>query len=280
MWWNINNRLPLILKYENSPLRFYNLDLFFVSEACIGHNCYPDFNGYVVISDPKVATCLHGAFSWYIKESFYPHIFGITYGSSFIAFSLDLFPHVVFIGTYTKPENSQYFNPIKFSELSAYIIDCPERNKTIYLGGDLNSRPADLNDIRPDSVWKYAENVDIISNTHGRSYFPDLCNSANVMPVNHLKYKGSYFAGDFTYQKADMKSQIDFIITDHEGRNLINEFCIIQSNWFLSDHKPIYLKISINMIAPAISLYKRVIELNFDISKPHVVVKRYKGLYN
>ena len=100
------------------------------------------------------------------------------------------------------------------------------------------------------------------------------------MPVNHLKYKGSYFAGDFTYQKADMKSQIDFIITDHEGRNLINEFCIIQSNWFLSDHKPIYLKISNNMIAPAISLYKRAIELNFDISKPHVVVKRYKGLYN
>ena len=59
---------------------------------------------------------------------------------------------------------------------------------------------------------------------------------------------------DFTSQKADMKSQTDFVLTDKEGRSLINDFLIIQSNWFLSDNKSIHLKLSIDMVTPARSL--------------------------
>ena len=39
IWWNVNKRLPLILKYINSPMHStHNLDMFFVSETCMGYN--------------------------------------------------------------------------------------------------------------------------------------------------------------------------------------------------------------------------------------------------
>ena len=60
MWWNVNKRLPLIMKYHNNPLVDKNLDMFFVSETCVGCNEYPPLKNYVVISDPKSTICSHG----------------------------------------------------------------------------------------------------------------------------------------------------------------------------------------------------------------------------
>ena len=49
IWWNVNKRLPLILKYINSPMHStHNLDMFFVSETCMGYNHNPHFTGYSV----------------------------------------------------------------------------------------------------------------------------------------------------------------------------------------------------------------------------------------
>ena len=86
--------------------------------------------------------------------------------------------------------------------------------------------------------------------------------------------------GDFTYQKGDLKSQIDFVLIDAEGKKLINKFCVMQEDWVISDHKHIFLDLSITLNLPAISLYKRSLELNFDYMKPSNVVNRFKGQYD
>ena len=146
-----------------------------------------------------------------------------------------MIPHVVFIGVYIKPESSQFFDPLMFSELCSYIIECHEHNKTGILRGDFNNRPGELNNIRNNNLWIYTENMDKYSNSHGRTYFPVLCNSADVMPLNHLVFNHSTFQGDYTYHKADMKSQIDFSLTDMNGRNFIKKCNIIQQNCFRLD---------------------------------------------
>ena len=120
MWWNVNKRLPHVLKYD-SPLNIKKLDMFFVSETCLGHGSYPSFKDFTVTSDPTVKSCLHGFFAWYLKDSVHGYLMKVTYGSSFIAFSLDIFPHIVFIGVYIKPEGSVYFDPMMFTGLVSFI---------------------------------------------------------------------------------------------------------------------------------------------------------------
>ena len=119
--------------------------MFFVSETCVGYNEYPSLENYVVISDPESSVCLHGGMAWYIKESLFEYVFAVTYVSSSFGFSLEMFPNIVFIGVYVKPEGSKYFDPCMFAELCAYVLDCHERSKIVYLGGDFNSRPGDFN---------------------------------------------------------------------------------------------------------------------------------------
>ena len=246
----------------------------------MGYNGYPDYYGFTVISDPNISVCHHGGFAWYIKDSIYGNVFNVTFKSSFIAFSLDMFPHVVFIGAYVKPENSNYFDPLMFSEICSFIVECHNSHKIVFIGGDFNCRVGNLNSMMRNNLWKYDQNVDTITNSHGRIYFPALCDTAKIMPINHLNYKRRKFMGDYTYQKQDRKSQIDFVLTDKTGRDFINDFCIIQNDWFLSDHKPLCLKLSLPLLIPAISLYKRSIDLNFEISKQSPSIIRFKGIYN
>ena len=100
------------------------------------------------------------------------------------------------------------------------------------------------------------------------------------MPINHLMYNSKEFPGDFTHIKADMKSQIKFALTDRNGRKLIQEFNIIQENWHLTDHKPIELKLSLNMNIDSSTLYLRDVDLNFDISNIKQKIPRFNKLYD
>ena len=61
-----------------------------------------------------------------------------------------------------------------------------------------------------------------------------------IYPVNHLKYKGKIFPSEHTYRKSGKKSHIDFVLTDKIGRNYIDKFKVLNENWHLSDHMPMY----------------------------------------
>ena len=79
---------------------------------------------------------------------------------SFPKFRLDFIPNIVFIGAYIQPENSLYFNVNMFSELSELLIDIKERNLTPILGGDLNCRYGNLNQMFGNGSILYNENID------------------------------------------------------------------------------------------------------------------------
>ena len=55
---------------------------------------------------------------------------------------------------------------------------------------------------------------------------------------------------------------------------------IIQHDWFLSDHKPISLNLSVPLVMPADALYKRSLDLNFDDMEPCPTLARFNGNYN
>ena len=93
-------------------------------------------------------------------------------------------------------------------------------------------------------------------------------------------YNSKEFPGDFTYIKADMKSQIDFALIDRIGRKLIQEFNIIQENWHLTDHKPIELQLSLNLNIDSSTLYLRAVDLNFDITNIKQNIARFNKLYD
>ena len=67
-----------------------------------------------------------------------------------------------------------------------------------------------------------------------------------MFPINH-KYRNKVYHGDFTYIKNDKKSQIDFALTNKEGRKCILSFEVKRTNWHTSDHRPIELIVEMNM---------------------------------
>ena len=167
-----------------------------------------------------------------------------------------------------------------FAELCAHVIDCHELGKIVYLGGDFNSRPGDFNCVTDKSFWNYSENVDKNCNSHGMSFFKDLCSTVNVMPLNHMKFNDEYMQGDFTYHKGDLKSQIDYVLRDRDGLDFVDSFSVIQNNWHLSDHKPVEVILSIYMDISAEIIYRRSRELNFDVANRIPIVTRFKGDYD
>ena len=110
-----------------------------------------------------------------------------------------------------------------FSDICSHVLDCHNNNKIVFLGGDFNSRPCDLNDLPNDGSWKYVPNIDTSKN-----FFPELCKVGGIMPINHLRLNNKEFSGDFTYIKSNKKSQIDYILTDKNGPKYVKDFNVIQ----------------------------------------------------
>ena len=72
-----------------------------------------------------------------------------------------------------------------------------------------------------------------------------MCDLLRILPLNHCIYNEKHFDGNFTYFKANIKSQIDFVLTNNLGRSMVKKFEIIQTGWHFSDHVPTNLNISL-----------------------------------
>ena len=73
----------------------------------------------------------------------------------------------------------------------------------------------------------------------------DVCNTNKIYPINHMKLYGKVYHGDYTYFKNDKRSQIDLALTNNSGRKCIASFEVVSTNWHISDHRPIALKVNI-----------------------------------
>ena len=238
--WNVNKRFYL---YSKCPEKFTTVfssvyDIIFISETNLGCDALPVFDNYTIFADPDRKLCDFGGIACYVRNTIASHVFQIKYHLSHISLRIDTCPGFMFIGVYIQPEGARHFNGSMFSDLSQTIIDCHEKGLVPFIGGDLNSRPGNLDSLS-NGKWKYDANRDVNQNKHGKTFFRDLCSACKIKPINGLIYDKKEFHNDFTFIRGSAKSQIDFSLTDDIGRKYIKSFRIIQHDWHLSDHKPI-----------------------------------------
>ena len=255
-------------------------DIIFVSETSVGYDAIPEFEFYAKYADKDVQILNHGGIALYVNKKLAPHVFNLSFHTSFVAFRLDFVPTLVFIGCYVQPESSKYFDPSLFSELCSFLISTRERKLTPIMGGDMNCRFGDLNNLCSAGNLAYEQNVDVDSNKHGLIYGTDVCTVSDVFPLNHLVHKGRSYEGDFTYHKAGRKSQIDFVFTSKEGLQFVKHFSIIRDNWHLSDHRPICLEISASRMINSSFLLRRAKELNYEFNPHRTLITRHLGSYD
>ena len=194
-------------------------------------------------------------------------------------FRLDFIPERMFGGVYIQPESSKYYSDKMFTDVDQMLSKCRENGYTPFIGGDFNSRLGDLNKLTPNT-WKYEDNCDRITNKHGRTLMSDICKKNKVYPINHLKHKGVVFHGDHTYIKNEKKSQIDYAITNSKGRGEVVTFKVIDTNWHISDHRPIALKINFSSKIRSDVILARAHDLNYEDAKEAIDIKRFNKQYD
>ena len=277
----MNKRLYLLSNKKNlkiSPLDGSLYDIVFIFESNLAYSALPEIDKYTVFCNPE-RYCKHGGIALYVKDNIANHIFDITYNECFIMFRLDFAPERMFGGVYIYPESSIYYLDKMFADVDQMLAKCHERGYIPFIGGDFNARLGDLN-IFAATSWKYENNCDLKMNSHGRTMMKDICRRNKVYPINHLKYKGEIFHGDFTYIKDRNKSQIDFVITSSQGRNDLVSFEVVETNWHMSDHRPITLRINIDTIIRTDVLLTIANDLNYEDSSEGVNIKRFNKEYN
>ena len=279
LWWNVNKRLDAIAK-SHSPIQNYRPKIVFVLESALGYDIIPNVKFYRKLADTSIESLNHGGVVAYIDKNIFSHVFEITYSKFYIAFRLDFVPHFIFIGVYIQPINSPYFDSNMYGILSELILSYRERNLIPIIGGDINCRFGDLNHAFREQRHLYNENADTITNLQGLTYGVDMCNSCQVFPVNHLKLPNKTFTGDYTYFKADKRSQIDFLFTDSAGIKHILDLVIPVNDWHLSDHRSLLVELKADESINPSTLLRRAKDLNYIFDPDHVKPKRYLSEYN
>ena len=279
LWWNINKRLYLYNENVSiTPFRHSTYDIIFIFETNLVSSALPKIDNYTALANPNLKYCTHGGIAVFVKNTIIKNVFDLTHNACYIAFRLDTVPSYIFGGVYIQPENSRYFTPNMFAELDTLLSRCVEYNYTPYIGGDFNSRLGDLNIL--STSWHYHKNVDQTTNKHGRTYMTDICKRNYIYPINHLKYNGMTFKGDFTYFKNEKKSQIDFVLTNNNGRKYMTSFEIINYDWHISDHKPTSLEIHVDSTISSTTILARAENMNYEYSPQQIKIQRYNKNYN
>ena len=111
--------------------------------------------------------------------------------------------------------------------------------------GDLNSRINNLSQFNnPLQDISYSTNPDSRANANG-SYTVDICHACEMIPVNHLIYKGNSFPGALTYRQiSNWISQLDWSLISSDAVPQIKSYTFHKDLNLLTDHAGIGIKIS------------------------------------
>ena len=276
----MNKRLYLLSNKKNvkiSPFDGGLYDIIFILETNLAYSALPEIDNYTVLCNSD-RYCKQGGIAVYLKDDIATHIFDVTYNECYIMFRLDFAPSRMFGGVYIYHERSVNYDDKMFADVDELLIKCNERGIIPFIGGDFNARVGDLNSFTGYS-WKYEENCDLTTNSHGRTMMKDICRRNKMYPINHLKYRRKVFNGDFTFIRDGNKSQIDFVITSSLGRNELVSFEVLKTNWHMSDHRPVTVQINTDCEIRTDVLLMRAANLN-EVSNEAINVKRFNKEYN
>ena len=246
----------------------------------MGYDILPCMKNYTKFADQNVKFQDNGGVVAYVQNELALHVFDVTYNTCFISLRLDQIPHFAFIGTYIQPEGSSHFDPDMFGTLGSHVLSLHEKNLIPILGGDMNCRFGELNNAFQEQRLAYLDNKDNVSNHHGRTYGIELCNSCKIFPLNHLRMYNKTHQGDFTYFKAERKSQIDLVFTNRAGIKYVKGYDICNESWHLSDHRPLCLELKAVESISCQSLLRRSKDLNYEFDPLLTKPVRYLSTYD
>lgn len=233
-------------------------DILFISET---HSKLPDIKNFIIAGHYTSSHSKRGGIAIYVKKDLASHVHNVITNECYISLQLRYAPTITFIGVYIPPIDSVYFNEDCFADVISFLIDNINRGHTLFVGGDFNSRPGDLNNINPRNGMRYEKNVDVSTNSHG-TIFGDLCRTTNLLPINHLRYNDQIFPGQFTFYRGNKKSQIDYVLTNMKGLELIDTMQFVNKDWHISDHIPIALNLQLPVAIDLRAIYMRICDLN------------------
>ena len=217
-----------------------------------------DIENFVKFGDPNFPLFQkHGGIAVFVNSVYAQYIIDMRFTKCSISFSISVFPNIFFMGVYVYPSSSNNYRETDFAIVINEANYWMTKGFHPYIGGDFNSRIGDLNVISKKSLnWRYTDNCDSGINDN-KIFFTDMCDILNILPLNHCIYLKKLFDGDFTYFKANKKSQIDFVLTDNVGRRNVDQFVIVHSGWHFSDHLPIDTDVRCKFEICALSLLIR-----------------------
>lgn len=270
-WWNVNGKLDLCLKASKW---IYEQDMLFVSET---HGKETEINQFQIAAQYKSVYGKRGGITVYIKNEWANEVTDVQTNECYVGITLKCAPKYTFIGVYIPPYDSVYYNETCFADTIAYIKSRQENGHTVYIGGDFNSRPGDLNKINPQLGTHYERNMDLPQNSHG-ILFGDLCRSTEMLPLNHLSQANRQLPGQFTFHRGNKKSQIDYVLTNAKGLKNVNNMDFINKDWHVSDHVPITVTLNLPLPDDLKTLYIRSCELNAVASAATSKIKTMKRI--
>ena len=256
-------------------------DIIFLVETHCNCSSMPIISGFEIIGDPSFPLITsHGGIVVYIKEEAFECIQHIRFSKSSVSFKLSFAPNIVFMGVYVYPYDSHNYGETDYAALATEVGYWLGEGYIPFIGGDFNGRIGDLSELSSKSLkWRYDDNVDKVLNQHGKA-LRSICELHKILPLNHSKYYDISFDGCFTYFKAEKKSQIDFLLTNNKGRQLIDDFSIKQTGWHASDHLPLEVTVSFKAVMSADIILKRSNELKPYVPSQQPLLRINRYMFN
>lgn len=262
--WNINGKCD-ILNNQLIKNYFNNFDIIFLCEMhaicdnIINNNMFyiqefPDLN--CNLSNPR------GGCAIMIKKNLRHCILAIKKcQTDFLKITFS--DRSSMLCVYIPPIDSIYYNEQIIAEIGSEVYEHENNKVPLYLIGDLNMRFGDLN-LLPNR-YRYTVNPDQIKNTNGNMFIDLILNTFDFAPVNHMIRYGNPFGGNYTFERGNRKSQIDWLLVNTQALKNVKYFSVEQNCPDISDHKPILTEIKINCQPTLETLYKYSIEMGTQL---------------
>ena len=270
--WNCNGKLKAAINFAKQYVATYHI--IHLSET--KHNNFTKFTiptGFACLSKPGARNKNkdRGGNIIFIKRQLYKCLRRIRY---FEWGMVLYFNDTVILFIYLVPDDSSYYRDESTSEIFCILRNVEKAGKNGFAIGDHNGRIGNLE----FSGKLYENNVDLVTNPQG-VLMKSIYKECSFYPVNHLNIGINTFPGNFTYVKAEKKSQIDFLFTNNH--NKLDYFHIEEKGLTLSDHKMLQCSIRIELNLPTKALIswtkdanivgsikkERIFKLNFNIDK-------------
>ena len=161
-------------------------DIIFLSETRAITKIMEEIKGYNLFGNPDVPIPVsHGGLAVYVKDDLAQYVNNIRYGKCTLSFNLSIIPNVFLMGVYIYPTDSKNYDITDYRICINNIRYWLEKGLTPFVGGDLNSRPGDLNKIATKSLkWRYVNNIDQSCNING-TQLGNMCELLQILPLNH-----------------------------------------------------------------------------------------------